>query len=74
MVGERVSRRKCLGLILAFAGVALVVARKLALGLGTTEGMAWAFVGLLGITFDTIYQKKFCAEMDPHSGSAIQIS
>jgi drug/metabolite transporter (DMT)-like permease len=72
LLGERVSRRQWLGLILGFAGVALVVARKLALGLGTTEGMAWAFIGLLGITFGTIYQKKFCAEMDPRSGSAIQ--
>ena len=52
--------------------MALVVARKLALGLGTTEGMVWAFVGLLGITFSTIYQKKFCVEMDSRSGSAIQ--
>tara|TARA_E500000331_G_scaffold7281_1_gene7086 strand:- start:205 stop:939 length:735 start_codon:yes stop_codon:yes gene_type:complete len=72
LLGERVSRRQCLGLILGFAGVALVVARKRALGLGTTEGLAWAFVGLLGITFSTIYQRKFCAELDPRSGSAIQ--
>lgn len=72
LLGERVSRRQWLGLVLGFTGVALVVARKLTLGLGTTEGMIWAFVGLLGITFGTIYQKKFCAEMDSRSGSAIQ--
>ncbi|MGI9523221.1 MAG: DMT family transporter [Hyphomicrobiaceae bacterium] len=72
LLGERVSSRQWLGLILGFAGVAMVVARKLALGLGTTEGMAWAFVGLLGITFGTLYQKKYCAKMDPRSGSAIQ--
>ncbi len=24
-------------------------------------------VGLLGITFGTLYQKKFCAQMDPRS-------
>jgi drug/metabolite transporter (DMT)-like permease len=52
------------GFFLSFAGVALVVARKLALGLRTVEGMVWAFVGLIGITFGTIYQKKYCAEMD----------
>lgn len=72
LLGERVSRRQWLGLVLGFAGVALVVARKLALGLGTTEGMAWAFVGLVGITLGTLYQKKFCADMDPRSGSTIQ--
>ncbi len=58
--------------MLGIAGVALVVARKLALGLGTAEGMAWAFVGLLGITLCTLYQKKFCAQMDPRSGAVVQ--
>lgn len=72
LLGERVTRRQWLGLLLGFAGVALVVAHKLALGLGSTEGMVWAFIGLLGITFGTIYQKKYCAKMDPRSGSAIQ--
>jgi drug/metabolite transporter (DMT)-like permease len=72
LLGERVSRRQWLGLVLGLAGVALVVNQKLALGLGTVEGMAWAFMGLLGITFGTLYQKKFCAHMDPRSGSAIQ--
>ena len=72
LLGERVSRRQWLGLALGLAGVALVVARRLSLGLGSVEGMAWAFVGLLGITFGTLYQKKFCAQMDPRSGSAVQ--
>jgi drug/metabolite transporter (DMT)-like permease len=54
-------------LVLGLAGVALVVARRLTLGLGT-----WAFVGLLGITFGTLYQKKFCAEMESRTGSAVQ--
>lgn len=72
LLGERVTLRHWLGLILGFIGVSLVVAHKLALGLGTVDGMVWAFVGLLGITFGTIYQKKFCAEMDPRTGSTIQ--
>ncbi|MGI9424177.1 MAG: DMT family transporter, partial [Hyphomicrobiaceae bacterium] len=72
ILGESVTRRQWFGLILGFAGVGLVVARKLALGLGSIEGMAWAFVGLLGITFGTLYQKKYCADMDPRTGSAIQ--
>ena len=72
LLGESVTRRQWLGFMLGFAGVGLVVARKLTLGLVSVEGMAWAFVGLLGITFGTLYQKKFCADMDPRSGSAIQ--
>jgi drug/metabolite transporter (DMT)-like permease len=72
LLGERVTVRQWLGFGLGVAGVALVVARKLELGLGTGEGMAWAFVGLLGITFGTLYQKKFCAQMDPRSGATVQ--
>lgn len=72
LLGERVSKRQWLGLVLGLAGVALVVAHKLTLGLGTAEGMAWAFVGLFGITSGTLYQKKFCAHMDPRTGAAIQ--
>ena len=72
LLGERVSRRQWLGLALGIAGVALVVGRRLSLGLGSTEGMAWAFIGLLGITFGTLYQKKYCAHMDPRTGSAVQ--
>ena len=72
LLGERVSKRQWLGLVLGLVGVALVVAHKLALGLGAVEGMVWAFVGLFGITFGTLYQKKFCAAMDPRSGTAIQ--
>ena len=72
LLGERVTSRQWLGLILGFAGVGLVVAHKLALGLGTVEGMVWAFVGLIGITLGTIYQKKYCADMDPRTGPTIQ--
>jgi drug/metabolite transporter (DMT)-like permease len=72
LLGERVSRRQWLGLVLGFGGVALVVSHKLALGLGSTTGMAWAFMGLIGITFGTLYQKKYCADMDSRSGAAIQ--
>ncbi|MFY0611566.1 MAG: DMT family transporter [Hyphomicrobiaceae bacterium] len=74
LLGEKVSSRQWLGLILGFSGVALVVARKLALGLGTVEGMVWAFVGLLGITAGTLYQKKYCPEMNPYTGSTIQFA
>ena len=29
-------------------------------------------MGLIGITFGTIYQKKYCAEMDQRTGSTVQ--
>ncbi len=72
LLGERVSKRQWLGFALGLAGVALVVSHKLTLGLGTAEGMAWAFVGLLGITSGTLYQKKFCTHMDSRTGAVSQ--
>ena len=71
-LGERVTRRQWLGLALGTVGVALMVVHKLALGFGTITGMIWALIGLLGITFGTLYQKKYCADMDLRSGSAVQ--
>lgn len=72
LLGERVSARQWLGLALGLAGVGLVVSHKLLSGLGSGEGVAWAFVGLFAITFGTLYQKKYCTTMDPRSGTAIQ--
>lgn len=74
LLGERITARQWLGLLLGAAGVALVVANKLDLGLGTAEGMGWSFVALLGITFGTLYQKKFCADMDARTGLTIQFT
>ena len=72
LLGERVGRRQWLGLALGFAGVALVVAKKLELGLGTPVAMGWSFFALLCITAGTLYQKRFCPHMDPRSGGIIQ--
>ena len=72
LLGERVGRRQWAGLAIGFAGVALVVERKLNAGLGTPAGMAWAFVSLLGITAGALYQKRFCPAMDPRSGGLAQ--
>jgi len=72
LLGERVTHFQWIGLVLGMVGVGLVVAEKLSLGLGTTAGMVWSFVGLLGITAGTIYQKKYCADMDLRTGGVIQ--
>jgi len=74
LLGERVTVRQWLGMMLGAGGVALVVVDKLALGLGTADGMAWSFLALFGITFGTLYQKKFCADMDPRSGITVQFA
>lgn len=74
LLGERVSRRQWLGLAAGFAGVVLVVEDKLAHGLGTPAGMAWALVSLAGITVGSLYQKRFCPAMDPRTGALVQFA
>lgn len=72
LLGERVSRRQWLGLVLGFGGVALVLTDKPVGGFGTAGGYLAAAVGLIGITAGTLYQKRFCRRMDRRSGAAIQ--
>ena len=74
LLGERVGPRQWAGLGLGFAGVALVVERKLELGLGTPAGIAVCFVSLAGITVGTLYQKRFCPTMDPRTGGLVQFA
>ena len=71
LLGERVSPRQWLGLVLGFVGVSLVVANKL--GNVPLAGMLFpALSALLGITLGTLYQKRFCPKFDLRTGSVIQ--
>lgn len=72
LLGERVTWRQWLGLVLAFAGVTLVVWRKLEEGYGTLEGVGLCLLALCGITAATLYQKRFCGTVPLRSGSVIQ--
>jgi drug/metabolite transporter (DMT)-like permease len=72
LLGERVNARQWLGFLLGFAGIALVVWDRIGAHEGTHAGFALAFVCLIGITVGTLYQKRFCPNMDPRSGTAIQ--
>jgi drug/metabolite transporter (DMT)-like permease len=69
---ERINRFHVAGLALGIAGVVLVVWHKLALGIGTSAGVAAAAVSLLGLSAGTLYQKRFCAQMDLRTGALIQ--
>ena len=71
-LGERVSRRQWLGLLLGFAGVTLVLWNKLGLGEAPLWGYGFSFLSLVGITVATLYQKRFCSTMDWRSGGVIQ--
>ncbi len=72
MVGERVSRRQWMGLVLGFGGVLLVVSDKLGFSGLSSTGLAFSAMALVSITVGTLYQKRFCAELDLWSGSVIQ--
>jgi drug/metabolite transporter (DMT)-like permease len=50
------------------------VSSKYALGATNVTAMVAAVTGLLGITFGTLYQKRFCANMDMRTGGVIQYS
>ena len=63
-LGERVSLRQWLGLALGFGGLGLVVAEKVDFQSGAGWGAGFAVLGLLGITFGTLYQKRFCQGAD----------
>lgn len=70
-LGERVSGRQWFGLVLAFAGVALVVADKSGLDF-PPQSLVPALFALFGITAGTLYQKRFCASFDWRTGSVAQ--
>lgn len=76
LLRERVSRWQWLGLMLGFAGVALVVAGRAQLDTVTADAlvhMLWpALAALLGITIGTLYQKRYCPSFDLRTGSVVQ--
>jgi drug/metabolite transporter (DMT)-like permease len=72
LLGERVRARQWLGLMLGFLGIGLVLWHKLSLDIGQLEGLAWNILGLIGITAATLYQKRYCSQMDWRSDGVIQ--
>ncbi len=75
MLGEKVRPAQWAGLVAGFAGVALVVAHKVATGAGLSTLWALLFpvlVSLLSITAGTLYQKRCCPSFDLRTGALIQ--
>lgn len=77
LLKEKVALRQWLGLLLGFLGVTLMVSEKFFFA-GTTDtkitiaAISAAIVALLGTTFGTIYQKRYCPNMHLISGTTIQ--
>lgn len=70
---EKVAVQRWVGLAIGVAGVSLVVADGLALEGITVTTLAWALVGLFGLSLGQLMQKKHCADMHLISGGAIQV-
>ena len=73
LLGDKVTRRQWTGIVLGFGGVVLVVWERIAFGGTTAVGIGFAVMCLLGITAGTLYQKRFCADLDLRSGTAVQL-
>jgi drug/metabolite transporter (DMT)-like permease len=74
LLAEKISGKQWQGLFIGLFGVALVVSNKVSL-LNETSlmGYFYVFLGLFGITVGTLYQKRFCVDMDLRTGGTIQL-
>ncbi|MDH3282171.1 MAG: EamA family transporter, partial [Gammaproteobacteria bacterium] len=71
-LGERITARQWIGLILGLFGVLLVVQRKLGVSEGDIGAVIAALIAVLGITAGTLYQKRHGGAMDVRTGSVVQ--
>jgi drug/metabolite transporter (DMT)-like permease len=74
LLGERVSGKQWLGLLLGLIGLALVLREKLAFDRATGGAVLLAVAALFGITLGTLYQKRFCSTADMRSSAVIQFA
>jgi drug/metabolite transporter (DMT)-like permease len=71
LLNEAVVLRQWFGLILGLLGTVLVLSGRLQGGFGL-EGLGAALFALLGITAGTLYQKRFCPNLDWRTGAVAQ--
>jgi len=71
-MGEKVTRLQWVGLVLGLIGVALVLHDRGVTGSGSWLGWGASLMSLLGITFGTLYQKRYCGGIDWRAGNLVQ--
>jgi len=72
--GERPMRRQWIGIVLGFAGVALIVWHKIDVRAVTVGSLVAVVTGLASLTAGTLYQRRFCPAVDLRSGALIQFA
>ena len=71
-MGEKVTRVQWVGLALGLAGVLLVLHDRSIVLAGSVLGWIASFLSLIGITLGTLYQKRYCDNIDWRSGNLVQ--
>lgn len=74
LFGERLSRWQWTGIALGFLGVVLVVSAKTGGEIASPAGIACCIAALVGITAGTLYQKRYCADLDIRTSGVIQFA
>ena len=72
LIGEPVSLVQWIGIAMGFVGVGLVVSDKLTAGAVPIGAYVALFVGLIGVSAGTLYQKRFASTIDLRAGLALQ--
>lgn len=68
---EKIIARQWLGLVLGLIGIALVLSGRIQSGF-SLNGLLPALFALLGITAGTVYQKRYCPNLDWRTGAVAQ--
>lgn len=71
---EKVSSRQWVGLMIGLLGVVMVVSNKVSIREADLSAYLCVLLALVGVTAGTLYQKKFCSNMDLRTGGFIQLS
>ncbi len=74
LLGETLTGRQWAGFVVGFLGLVMVVLKTIEIGALPLAGLAGCVVGLCGITFGSLYQKRYVVGIDLLAGSIIQFS
>ncbi len=72
LLNEEFNKRIFLGFLIGFIGVGFVVVSKIDFSISSLIGVVWSVVALLGLSIGSLYQKKYCSNMNLFSGGTIQ--
>jgi len=72
-LGERIVARQWLGLAFGVAGVFCVIHQKASFT-GELLALVPSAIALVGISIGTLYQKRYCSQVDLRSGAVIQFT